>query len=202
MIKAIQVCGQRGGEEDFFLYLPPLLEYTSRHNPLLALCGDYWLNWMGGGLVRIWGETFHWNNVLSSLHLGPPKKYLCIQDVEMVDLEDCLHQKRLKGSVHPNDKHFLACLWWYLDDKLTYLFSVPRALKGEIAACLWNHFPPEVNVPCDISSKFSYCYWVSRTPFHAAAVMLFWKVLFMYACVHHKKMKYVTLVSGLLWWAF
>lgn len=32
----------------FLLCLPPLLEYTSRHNPLLALCEDYWLNGMGG----------------------------------------------------------------------------------------------------------------------------------------------------------
>lgn len=36
--------------ERFPLCWPPLLEYTFRHNPSLALCGDYWLNGMGGGI--------------------------------------------------------------------------------------------------------------------------------------------------------
>lgn len=42
------MCGQGEGEEGLSSYLPPLLEYTFRHNPLLVLCGDYWLNGMGG----------------------------------------------------------------------------------------------------------------------------------------------------------
>lgn len=34
--------------ERFLFQWPPLLEYALWHNPLLALCGDYWLNGMVG----------------------------------------------------------------------------------------------------------------------------------------------------------
>ncbi len=48
----------------FLLYLPPLLEYTFRHNPLLALCGDYWLNGMGGISPHLrWDLPLEWHVV-------------------------------------------------------------------------------------------------------------------------------------------
>lgn len=40
---SVQTVRWRGG---FVLRPPPLLEYTFWHNPLLALCADYWLNGM------------------------------------------------------------------------------------------------------------------------------------------------------------
>lgn len=48
----------------FLLYWPPLLEYTFRHNPLLALCGDYWLNGMVGISLHLrWDLTLEWHVV-------------------------------------------------------------------------------------------------------------------------------------------
>lgn len=37
---------------------------------------------------------------------------------------DCSRQKRLKGSVHPNETYFLAYLWWNLAMKVALVLFV------------------------------------------------------------------------------
>lgn len=48
----------------FPLYSPQWLEYTFKHNPLLALCGDYWLNGIWGISPHLrWDLPLEWHGV-------------------------------------------------------------------------------------------------------------------------------------------
>ena len=118
---------QRGG----FFCSPQLLEYTVRHNPLLALRGDYWLNGIGGISPHLgWDHPLEWHGVhfRSVRNVGFFIGYLCNQEACWNSGQRSATQE-IYGIIHIKR-----------DLKGQYLFAVFAALKMAIycGTATWN----------------------------------------------------------------